>query len=383
MTTPPHAHARALDLARTPFIVIWETTQACDLACAHCRAAAQPNPLPGELTPEEGLALIDEIAALGTPILVLSGGDPLKRPDLFELIRRAKARGRRVGTIPAATAKLTRSVVASLKDTGLDQMALSLDASTPGAHDAFRGVPGAFRKTMDAVQWAHEAKLAVQINTVFSRRNLEDADAMIELIERLGIVFWEVFFLVPVGRGNQVEGLAPEEFERVFAKLYALTRRAPFIVKITEAPHFRRYVMQREPAAARRPSASDAALPEALRRAIGPMGTIGQAPQPINAGKGHLFISYHGEIYPSGFLPLAAGNVRRHRLADVYRDSPVFRALRDPDRLGGRCGICEYRDACGGSRARAYATTGDYLAEEPGCAYVPRVQAGQPASCAG
>jgi len=364
-----------MDFNRAPFIAIWETTQACDLACVHCRAEAQPLPLLGELRREEGLGLIDEIAELGTKVCVLSGGDPLKRPDVLALIRHGKARGLRMATIPAATPLLTREVVGALKTAGLDQMALSLDASTAEAHDQFRGVPGAFEKTMEAIAWAHEAELPVQINSVMHRGNVEDINRLVELVQRLGIVFWEVFFLVPVGRGARIEGLSADDYEAAFGTLYELMRRARFVIKVTEAPHFRRYFYERKLREVgidpHRVAWDGAELPAELRRAGGPRGTVGHAPQAVNAGKGFVFIAYNGEVFPSGFLPVSAGNVKRTRLQTIYQDSSLFRTLRDPDGLKGRCGMCEYRHLCGGSRSRAYAVTGDYLAEEPCCAYVP------------
>ncbi|MBI4353849.1 MAG: TIGR04053 family radical SAM/SPASM domain-containing protein [Candidatus Omnitrophica bacterium] len=344
----------------SPFIVIWETTQACDLACAHCRAEAQPLPLPGELTPHEGLNLIDQIAALDAKICVLSGGDPLKRSDLTALIRHGKQRGLRMGTIPAATPRLTESVVRDLKAAGLDQMALSLDFSAAEAHDRFRGVEGAFAKVIEAVDWAHRASLPLQINTVVSALNVRDLDGLIALVQRLGIVFWEVFFLVPVGRGNAVPGLAASQYEEVFARLYTLSRTVPFLIKVTEGMHYRRFCLQRQ-------RAEGFATPS--RNGYGPHGSIGISPQSVNAGKGHVFISSVGDVYPSGFLPLSVGNIRQSSLAQLYREAPVMHELRQPNRLKGRCGVCEFRTICGGSRARAYALTGDYLAEDPSCTY--------------
>ena len=372
-----------MDFQQAPFIVIWETTQACDLACVHCRARAQPLPLPGELNHEEGVALIDEVAAMGTKVCVLSGGDPLKRADLLECVRHGKARGLRMATIPAATSLLTRKVVQALKDAGLDQMALSLDASTPEAHDRFRGVEGAFQKTMEVVQWAHDAQLPLQINSVMSQHNFNDVDQLIEVVRRLGVVFWEVFFLVPVGRGTQIPGLSAEQYEQVFAKLYQVARSAAFIVKVTEALHFRRYYYEQrlreleiDP---QQLAWNGVELPLELRQVEGPRGSIGQAPQAVNSGKGFVFVAYNGEVYPSGFLPRSAGNIRTASLRTIYRASPLFQALRDPDRLKGRCGVCEYRAICGGSRSRAYAVTGDPLAEEPCCAYLPRTSCAVPA----
>ena len=365
-----------MDFNQAPFIMIWETTQACDLACVHCRAKAQSVALPGELSHEEGLALLDEIAEMGVKVCVLSGGDPLKRVDLLDLIRHGKSRGLRMATIPAATPLLTQHVVQALKEAGLDQMALSLDASPPEAHDRFRGVAGAFQKTLEAIRWARDAQLPIQINTVMSQHNFEDVDQLVELVKQLGVVFWEVFFLVPVGRGAEIPGLSAEQHEQVFAKLYQVARSAPFIVKVTEAPHFRRYYYeQRMEELGIDPGQlawNGVELPPELRQLEGPRGSIGQAPQAVNSGKGFVFVAYNGEVYPSGFLPLSAGNIRTASLRMIYQASPLFQALRDFNRLKGRCGVCEYRAICGGSRSRAYAVTGDYLAEEPCCAYVPQ-----------
>ncbi len=349
----------AAPLDQAPFIAIWEITQACPLACRHCRASAQETPPPGELSTAEGRDLIDELAMMGTRILVFSGGDPLSRADLPELIRYAKAQGLRTGTIPAASSRLTREAVAGLREAGLDQLALSLDASTEAAHDAFRNVPGTFARTLAAAAWARLEHLPLQINTVLSAVNRDDVEGLIALVQRLGVVFWEVFFLVPVGRGSQVLSLTAQECEALFARLATLAREAPFTVKITEAPHYRRYLMQH----------GGLVMPPAS--AVSSRPHIGAAPMSINAGKGHLFVSSLGEVYPSGFLPLSAGNVRTQPLAELYQQAPLFRALRDPDQLKGRCGACEFNRVCGGSRSRAFAVTGDYLAEDPCCAYEP------------
>jgi radical SAM protein len=355
----------AVDFARAPFLVIWETTQACDLSCTHCRASARPERSARELTTEEGEALLTETAAMGTPVFVLSGGDPLKRPDIFRLIAKGKQLGLRMGTIPAATPALSEDVVRKLNDTGLDQMALSLDFPCAELHDGFRGVPGAFARTMTAVGWAHRHGLPVQINSTVCARSLSFLADMARLVEQLDIVFWEVFFLVPVGRGATVGGLSPEDCEAAFEILHRVQRHASFVVKVTEAPHYRRHVAERE-------TECGGALPRLLQRAEGPGGTVGLAPRGVNAGNGFAFVSHTGDVYPSGFLPLRAANVREEPLADTYRDSSLFRALRDPDRLLGRCGRCEYRRICGGSRSRAFALTGNWLATDPWCGYQPR-----------
>lgn len=311
---------------------------------------------------------------MGTPVFILSGGDPVKRPDLCVLIRHGKQLGLRMGTIPAATAALTEDLVRQLKDAELDQMALSLDFPSAELHDAFRGVPGAFAKTMAAIEWAHRWELPVQINTTLCGRSAPFLSEMTDLVARLGIVFWEVFFLVPVGRGTDLGGLTPEQCEELFDILYRVQKRSQFVLKVTEAPHYRRYVAQREAEAegTRHPHAAHATLPQMLQRSEGPGHTVGLAPRGVNAGNGFAFVSHTGDVYPSGFLPLCAGNVRSQRLAEIYRDSPLFRGLRDPDALHGRCGRCEYRAICGGSRSRAYALTGSYLATDPWCGYQPQ-----------
>lgn len=362
-----------VDFAKAPFLVIWETTQACDLACTHCRASAQPGRNPGELTTAEGERLLAETAAMGTPVFILSGGDPVKRPDLCHLITHGKKVGLRVGTIPAATAMLTEDFVQRLRDAGLDQMALSLDFPRADLHDAFRGAPGAFAKTMAAVEWAHRAELPLQINTTLCARSVPYLEGMAALVERLGIVFWEVFFLVPVGRGVDLGGLSPAQCEAAFEILYRVQKRSSFVLKVTEAPHYRRYVAQREANAEEERAArmGAPAMPQLLTRSEGPGHTVGLAPRGVNAGNGFAFVSHTGDVFPSGFLPLRAGNVRSQPLAEIYRESPLFRTLRDPGALLGRCGRCEYVDICGGSRSRAYALTGNFLATDPWCEYQP------------
>lgn len=356
----------AIDFNERPYIVIWEVTQACDLACVHCRASAQPERNPFELSTAEGKRLIDEIAKMDVPVFVLTGGDPIKRPDLFELIEHAATVGVRVSLTPSATPLLTREVIHRLKQSGLARLAVSLDGSNAEVHDAFRGMSGSFQRTMEAIEWANEVGLPVQINTTFSRRNVDDFEKIAALIERKKITLWSVFFLVPTGRGKLDDLLSAEEFEEIFAKLHQLSQRAPFHIKTTEAQHYRRYVLQQQVAEKRsgqRPSQTPAAKVQ---------DTVGRAPRGLNDGKGFVFVSHTGEVFPSGFLPFSGGNVRSDSLSRIYRESPIFQQLRDPDQLEGKCGACEFRHICGGSRARAFATTGDPLAEEPCCSYVPK-----------
>jgi len=353
-----------VDFNQRPFIAIWEVTQACDLACVHCRASAQPERHPMELSTEEGKQLIDQIADLEVPVFVLTGGDPIKRPDLFELIAHARKVGVRVSLTPSATPLLTREVVFRLKEAGLARLAVSMDGASAATHDSFRGLSGSFARTLDAVRWANEAGLPVQINTTFSRRNIGEIDSIVALMQTLKLTLWSVFFLVPTGRGKLNDLLSADEFEQVFAKIHALSKQAGFDIKTTEAQHYRRYVLQQKVADRKAGILSDAP--------IRVEDAIGRAPRGLNDGKGFVFISHKGEVFPSGFLPQAAGSIREQSLADIYRNSPVFRALRDSSRLEGKCGACEFKEICGGSRSRAYALTGNPHAEEPCCSYVPR-----------
>jgi radical SAM protein len=375
----------SVDFGQTPFVAIWETTRSCDLACRHCRAEAISEPLPGELSTEEGFSVLEQLAGMGTPICILSGGDPAKRFDLCELVEFGHQLGMRMATIPAATPLLTKNLVQDLKIAGLAQMALSLDGPSAEVHDTFRGVPGAFDKTMEGARFAREVDIPLQINTTFSAYNLEHFAAMTEIVGNIGAVFWEVFFLVPMGRGRDLGQMNSEQFEVLFRELAKYSQRVKFIVKITEAPHYRRFLVQEhmagEGSKEKKVSHGSAGggrgeLPWHMRRDFGPGGSIGLAPKGVNAGNGHVFVSYCGDIYPSGFLPLPCGNIRTGSLTEVYRHHPVFRELREADLLKGKCGICEYRDICGGSRARSFAMTGDYLAEEPFCAYEPERKIG-------
>jgi radical SAM protein len=355
----------AIDFNERPFIAIWEVTQACDLACVHCRASAQPDRHPMELSTDEGKRLIDQIAALQVPVFVLTGGDPIKRPDLFELIGHAHSAGVRVSLTPSATPLLTREIVVRLKEAGLARLAVSMDGASANTHDAFRGMTGSFARTLDAVRWANEIGLPVQINTTFSRRNIAEIDAIVALMESLKIALWSVFFLVPTGRGKLDDLLDADEFEQVFAKIYSLSKNAIFDIKTTEAQHYRRFLLQQIVAERRAGAGIHATQVKAE-------DNIGRAPRGLNDGKGFVFISHTGEVFPSGFLPLSAGNIRHQPLGEIYRKSPLFQSLRDTSKLEGKCGACEFKEICGGSRARAYALTGNPNAEEPCCSYIPK-----------
>lgn len=367
-----------VDFDQSPFLVIWETTQACGLACRHCRASARPWRDPGELTTAEGFDLIDQVADMGTPLLIFTGGDPVNRPDLLDLIQHGKQRHLRTATIPAATEWLSPALVRQLKDAGLDQMALSLDFPRAELHDGFRGVPGSFERTLEGAKWAREIGLPLQINTTVCGETAPYFEEMAAFVETLGIVFWEVFFLVPTGRGSMMAGLSASQCERLFDVIYKVQKKSNFIVKVTEAPHYRRHVAQREMVEGGhrggRPH-GEVAMPGMLTTSEGPGHTVGLAPRGVNSGNGFLFVSHTGDIYPSGFLPLTAGNLRTRGIADAYRNSALFKALRDPSALRGRCGQCEFARICGGSRSRAYGLTGDPFETDPWCSYEPQVGA--------
>lgn len=366
-----------------PFMVIWEITQACDLACLHCRACAQPALDPRSLSTEEGKRLLDQIANFGSrpPLLVLTGGDPFKRTDLYELIEHARSRGIVTAISPSATPLLTRERLARVRDAGANAISLSLDASDASTHDAFRGVPGSYELTLRGFRDARDLGLKVQINTSVSRRNVRDLVAMTKLVHDLDAMTWSVFFLVPTGRGTSEAPLRADEAEAV---LHYLVDASRFVnLKTTEAHHYKRVVLQRMVLETKggeaRPWASHplyACLERGLRDCVEhhgwrPHKRSRRSPMQINAGNGFVFVSHLGAVFPSGFLPLSAGSVRKESLVDIYRNSALMRAMRTPDLFGGRCGACEFRSVCGGSRSRAFAVHGDPLAEEPLCAYTP------------
>ena len=340
--------------ARAPRRVYWEVTRACDLACRHCRAAATATPDPDELGTGQAFGLIERLADFGPPLphLVLTGGDPLKRRDLFSLIGFARALRLPVAVAPSATPLLTPVAVRRLASAGVEAISLSLDGSDASHHDAIRGVTGTFERTLEAAAVARSARLPFQVNTLVSRETLGDLPAIHHLVSELGAARWSLFFLVAVGRGAVLEPIAAEECDRLFQWLADLPPGGP-VITTTEAPHFRRVLAQRRRAAGR-------PAPAATHAAAG-----------IRDGNGIMFISSVGLVYPSGFFTLPAGSVIDESPVEIYRRSPLFRALRRTDLFGGRCGQCDFRGLCGGSRARALAASGDPLAEDPLCAWSP------------
>lgn len=359
-----------VDFNQSPFLVIWETTQACDLACKHCRAEAQPNRHSGELTTDEAKKLLEDVRRFGPIIFVFSGGDALKRSDIAELTRYGTDLGLRMAITPATTQLCSEARMRELHEAGMARLAVSLDGATSAVHDEFRQVKGSFDHGLRILRTARDIGMSTQVNTVVARHNVNDFTVMAELLSELGIVFWEVFFLIPMGRARPEDVAGAEAFERVFHELYDLAKTVPFDVKATAAPHYSRVVLQRkveERRAGARAEASDV-LTDGVEHSL--TDGIGRA-RGVNDGDGFLFVSHVGDIFPSGFLPKSAGNLRTHNLVDTYRDAPLFRSLRDRSLIKGKCSVCEYLPVCGGSRARAYAVTGDPLEAEPFCAHIP------------
>jgi AdoMet-dependent heme synthase len=346
---------------QAPMLVYWEATRACDLACIHCRAEAVARRHPLELKTEEVQALLRQIAGFGGPTLphlVVTGGDPLNRPDLLELIRHGRGLGIPISVTPAGTPKLTRPAIVALQEAGVSGLGLSLDGSDSTRHDAFRGEPGSFEWTVNGIRTARALGLPVQVNTMVTAETLADIPAIYELMRLLGISRWALFFLIATGRGAALRSLQPAESERFLNWLWQQVRSAPFPIKTTEAHHYRRIAYLK---LQRRGLGEQQILELPVGRGFG-----------IRDGNGIVFVSHTGEVYPSGFLPLAAGNVRRDDLVAIYRESDLFRRLRDAEQLQGKCGRCEFRALCGGSRARAFAETGDPLAADSLCPYEPR-----------
>lgn len=356
-----------LDFAQAPFVVAWEITRACALACQHCRAEAQPRRHPDELPTEQGLALIDQIAEMGVPLVVLTGGDPMLRRDLPSLISHARSRDLQVALSPSATPRITKARLEECREAGVGRVSISLDGSTADTQDAFRGFPGVFDRTVETLELLRELGLTVQINTTVCRQNLDDLPDIARIAEEYGAVMWSVFFLVPTGRGQLDDVITAEEHERTFRWLYEFAQNSPFDVRTTAAQHYRRVVIEQN---RDRDESGGWHLHAGFQYSSSADG-ITRSAQGVNDGNGFCFVNHVGEIQPSGFLPVTAGIFPRDSLADIYRESDLFRQLRNPELLKGKCGGCEYKTVCGGSRARAYAFTGDILAEEPRCAHIP------------
>ena len=373
-----------VDFNQRPFTVVWETTRACDLACLHCRAEANSQRSARELSFAEAQGLVQSIKAFGSPypLFILTGGDPAKRPDIFDIISYARKQGLRVAMTPSATPLITRDAVSRFASAGLVRLALSLDGKDAAAHDGFRGVDGSFNRTLQILDWCREFGLETQIHTTVTRHVLDDLPAIAEMIGQRGIKLWALFLLIAVGRAARPEvrrlNLSARQFESLFHWLYDLTKCAPFDVTPREGYHYRRVLLQRR--AAELGIGVEDFLADAERKNSTPTDLassaratrIIRAPLGVNDGKGILFVSHTGDVQPSGFLNLVGGNVRSQSLADIYRKSPVFLRVRDYSQLKGKCAVCEFKNICGGSRSRAYSITGDPMRSDPYCIYQPK-----------
>ena len=361
-------HMQVADFSLAPFTIAWEVTRACAYACVHCRADAQHHPDPAQLTTVESLRLIDRMKDFGSPILVFTGGDPMMRRDLFELIDYATQKGLRCSLTPTATTLATPERLAKAREAGIRRIALSLDAPTPEVHDRFRQVPGSWERTMTILANAHAAGLSSQVNTTVSIHNLPILKDMVPFIEQVQAVQWSVFFLVPTGRAQAKNMITPQQHEEVFNWLYDLSTQAPFDIKVTAAPMYRRVAIQRRKA--------ETHTGEVTFQGAGFQYADGldRPTRGVGDGNGFLFISHIGDVQPSGFLPISAGNVRNDDVVEVYRHSELFKNLRDIHQIKGKCQACSFLSVCGGSRGRAYGLTGDYLESDPACAYDPEAE---------
>ncbi|MFN2425435.1 MAG: TIGR04053 family radical SAM/SPASM domain-containing protein [Candidatus Binatia bacterium] len=376
----PPVRARPLasrDFGAGPLVVFYETTQACDLVCTHCRASAQPNRNRWELTPAQACGLLDELCRFDEPpLVVLTGGDPMKRPDIHEIVEHGVSRGLSMSMTPSATPLVTKAALGRLADAGLSRLAVSIDGANAASHDALRGVPGSFARSLEILADARACGLSLQVNTTVHRGNVDELPALADLLDGYGIVLWSVFFLVPVGRGLAERRIDPERYEEVFALLAREARRRSYLIKTTEAPHYRRFVLQKRKAARRRERGLAATNVAGKATANGPdtnaaTGVVPMGMAGTNDGNGVLFIGHTGLIQPSGFLPRPCGRFPHDSIVEVYRNHPLFRSLRDADGFRGKCGSCEFRSICGGSRARTFALTGDALGSDPDCVYQP------------
>ncbi len=353
-----------------PLTVAWEATRSCPLRCQHCRATAQLRRDDNELTTKEGKDLIDQASRMGTKIFVITGGDPLARPDIYSLIERASSMNLHVGFSPSVTGRLTQVALDRVAKSGAHTVHISLDGATSASHDGFRGVRGSFERTVNVLKWVSQSGLALQVGTTVTKDSIAHLPEIAELLGSLGISIWSwsLFFLIPTGRAQELE--IPDAYENERVLSWLATTSFPFRTRVIEAPFFKRVIEQTSAGSSDGLAPNSADLQTMAAR--DPLGnSVAKQTPAVRDGDGFCFISHVGDVYPSGFLQVNAGNVREHSLAEIYQKSELFRSLRDRTLLKGKCGSCEYRTICGGSRARAWASGNDYLGEDPGCAYVP------------
>lgn len=340
-------------------LVAWETTRACNLVCKHCRAEAVPDAHPDQLTRAEAFKLIDSFPATGSPIVIFTGGEPMLRPDIYDLIDRVKSVGLTSAFSPNGTL-ITPESASRLKEAGVDRCSISIDGADAAAHDAFRGVPGAFQASMAGIACLKEAGVPFQINTTVTRANLSSFKKIFELCRSIGAAAWHIFLLVPTGRAEGLldQVITAQEYEDVLHWFYDFRKTTDMQLKATCAPHYYRIMRQK--------AHQEGVIPDYANFGMDAMtrGCLG--------GIGFCFISHVGVVQPCGYLPIDCGNVREKPFPEIWANSPIFCKLRTPAEYVGKCGVCEYHNVCGGCRARAYSMKGDYMAEEPLCMYQPR-----------
>jgi heme b synthase len=340
-------------------MIAWEVTRSCNLNCVHCRAAAERGPYEGELTTKEAMRLIDGIVSFSKPVVILTGGEPLLREDIFELARYGTDRGLRMVMAPNGTL-IDSEKAAALKASGIQRTSISLDGATPESHDCFRRVEGAFAGALRGIQHLKEAGMDFQINTTVTKRNFGELPDILNLAVRLGAVAHHIFLLVPTGRGKELDGqaISAAEYEKILHWFYDQREKFPLQLKATCAPQYYRILRQRTKEEGKKITPQTHGLDAMTRGCLG--------------GIGFCFISHRGEVQPCGYLELPSGKVREKGIREIWEKSPVFKKLRDFSGYKGRCGQCEYIRVCGGCRARAFEKTGDFLSEEPLCIHTPQ-----------
>ena len=357
---PQQSGFKQIPPSEAPRLVAWEVTRSCNLACVHCRAAAVTEPDPGQLTTAEGFRLIDQIADLGQEtILILTGGEPMMRGDVFDLAARATEKGLRAVMAPNGTL-ITPETAVLMKESGIQRISVSIDGATAKDHDLFRGVDGAFERLMEGLSYARAAGLDFQVNTTVTRQNLPQIEQIQDMVVGLGAVAHHIFLLVPTGRGRDLAGevISAREYEDVLSWFYTRRDKVPVQLKATCAPHYHRILRQKAHEEGKKVNFQTFGLDAVSRGCLG--------------GQGFVFVSHTGQVQPCGYLDLDCGQLREKDFGEIYRNSPIFLDLRDQSRYKGKCGACEYWKVCGGCRARAFEATGDYLAEEPLCLYQPK-----------
>lgn len=359
-----------------PRLVFWETTAACNLKCIHCRRVTLADQLtPQDLTTEEAFQLIDEIATVGKPVFVLSGGEPLFRPDIYEIARYATNAGLPVALATNGTL-VDDAIAQKIKDSGVKRVSISFDGADAATHDMFRGLEGSFEAAIRGFKALRNVGLPVQINTTVAKHNEAQMEQMRQLAKDLDAIGLHLFLLVPVGCGVEIadeQMISAQEYERILNWMYDVEQSEPDLqMKATCAPHYFRVMRTRR--AEDRRNGLIQELPPSHDRQVNGHPSMHAATKGCLAGTGVTFVSHRGEIFPCGYLPVEAGNIRQQAFGDIWQDSPLFQEMRDPDALEGKCGICQFKSLCSGCRARAYGITGNYLAEEPFCAYDPETR---------